>query len=147
MKSLRNWPGSARRRYFSSLQACQIAAEQDPVVHFFQRQEVGVHFLQQCFAERMERCQNDVFAALANGLYDARFHFARGFFRECEPKNVFAEQGSIRFQQVADAFRDDASLAGAGASDYQQRPFAMSDGAALRVVQPEFAAIGLAHLE
>ena len=40
-----------------------------------------------------------------------------------------------RFQQVPDAFRDDAGLPGTGARNHQKRPLAMRDRAALSVVQ------------
>ena len=87
------------------------------MIHFFQRQDVGVHFFQQRFAKGMKGRQNDIFAALAHGFHDARFHFAGGFLCEREPKDVFAEQGSVGFQQMADTLGDDAGFAGARAGD------------------------------
>ena len=82
----------------------------------------------------MKRRQRDIFAAFAGGAHDAGFHFAGGFIRKGEAEDVFAGKRVVRLQKVADTFGDDASLAGAGARDDEQRAFAMSDGAALGVV-------------
>jgi hypothetical protein len=63
-----------------------------------------------------------IFAPLAGTLCYTNSQFSDGFFRIGERQNVFAEQGIVRFEQVPDAFGDDARLAGASAGDNQQWP-------------------------
>src|SRR5208283_5944107 len=63
------------------------------------------------------------------------------------PEDIFAEQGSVRFEQVADALGDDASLPRARARDHQQRPFAVGDRAPLRLVRRQLAAVEFPYVK
>src|SRR5258708_39797359 len=95
----------------------------------------------------MEIRDDCIFAALAGTLGRANSQFGDGFFRVRERQNVFAEQGIVGFEQMPDAFGDDARLAGASAGDDQQRPVTMRDGAALRVVEEQACAFRLPHFK
>jgi len=85
----------------------------------------------------MERAEPDAFGALADGFYNAVLHFTSGFVGKREAKDIFTREIRVRFEQVADAFGDYASLAGAGAGNDKKGAFAVFDGSALLDVQLE----------
>jgi len=87
----------------------------------------------------VEGLDGDVAAAFAAGFHDAGLHFAGGFFRVGEGEDIFAAESGVGLEEMADAFGDDAGLAGAGAGDDKQRAVAVIDGAALGVVELEGA--------
>lgn len=91
-------------------------------------------------AETVERAEPNTFGAFADRFHHAALHFPRGFIGECEPKNVFARKIGIGFEQMADAFGDDARLAGPRAGDDQQRAVGMFHGKALFGVEWKSAA-------
>jgi hypothetical protein len=127
--------GLGQAPVFFQFQARQVAAEQDPVVDLFQRQAVRVHFFQQHLAERMERGQHYILATFSGRFHHSRLHLARSFACERQTENVFAQERGVRFQEVADAFCNDARFSGARAGNYQKRAFAVGDGAPLRFIR------------
>jgi len=78
-----------------------------------------------------------VFAPFAGTLGHANSQFGDGFFRVRERQNVFAEQRIVGFEQVPDAFGDDARLAGA-------RPAMTSSGPSPCVMARRCASSGAA---
>ena len=115
-----------------------IAAQKNAVIDVVKRLNIRIRRAQNLFeAEGMERAEPDAFGALADGFDDAILHLAGGFVGEGEPENIFAGEIWIGFEQSANALGDDARLAGSGARDDEQGPFAVLDGGALLVVQAE----------
>ena len=124
---------------FFELEARHVAAEENPVIDVFEDGVLGAIFFEDFFAESMEGEDFDVAAAFAAGFDDARLHFAGSFFCVGEGEDIFAAESGVGVEEVADAFGDDAGFAGAGAGDDKERPVAVSDGAALGVVELEVA--------
>ena len=106
------------------------------MVGIFQRRNIRVRRAQDFFeAEFVERAEPDALGPLADGFYNAILHLAGSFVCKRQPENIFARELGIRFQQVANAFGDDARLPCARASDDKQRPIAVLHSAALLVVE------------
>ncbi len=105
------------------------------MIHLVDHEPLGRGFFQQAFAKGVKRREHHGFSAVAHHSNDARFHLASGFVRERQPEDVFAGKIRVRFEQVPDAFGDDARFSRPRPRDDQQRPFAVLDRAALRVVQ------------
>ena len=68
-------------------------------------------------------------------------HLARRLVRERDREDL-VRLHALRREQVRDAVREDARLAGAGAGDHEQRPFGREDGLALGGIQVCEVALG-----
>ena len=124
---------------FFEFEAGHVAAKENPVVDVFENGVLGAIFAEDFFAEGVESEDFDVAAAFAAGFDDAGLHFAGGFFCVGEGEDVFAAESRVGLKEMADAFGDDAGLAGAGACDDEERAVAVGDRAALGVVELEGA--------
>ncbi len=105
------------------------------MIDFIEHAAVRIGVFQERLAKGMKRFQGDVLGALPDGFYHASLHLAGGFVGERQAQDAFARKARVGLQQVANAFDDDAGLSGACAGNYEQRPFAMGDGPALRVIK------------
>jgi hypothetical protein len=72
--------------------------------------------------------------AVGNQLVHPLGHLGGGLLGEGERQDLLGTDGLGR-DQVGDAAGEDGRLAGAGARDDEERPFAVADGLALRLVQ------------
>ena len=124
---------------FFEFEARHVAAQENPVIDVFEDGVLGAVFAEDFFAEGVESEDLHVAAAFAAGFDDAGLHFAGGFFCVGEGEDIFAAERGVGIEEMADAFGDDAGLAGAGAGDDEQRAGAVGDGAALGVVELESA--------
>jgi hypothetical protein len=66
-------------------------------------------------------------------------HFAGGFVREGQPKDVLARKAWIGLEEIANAFGDDARFTCAGAGHDQARAVAMFDRGPLFIIQRKAA--------
>ncbi len=85
----------------------------------------------------MERGEHYVLAAFAGGFDDASFHFTGGFVGEREAENVFAGEGIVGFEQVANALGDHARFSRPGAGDDEKRPVSMLNRPFLRRIHAQ----------
>ncbi len=89
---------------------------------------------QQACAERVKRRNPGAGQRRPDQRFDARAHFFRGLVGEGDGENLVVLRVPLR-QQVRDPLSDDASLAGSGAGEDQQRPVNVQDGVALFGIQ------------
>jgi len=78
------------------------------VVDFVEHKTIGRGVGDERFAKGVERGEHDVLAALTGGFDDAGLHFASGFVGEREAEYVFAREGIVGFEQMANALGDEA---------------------------------------
>ena len=112
-----------------------------------QQHPLRVCIFEQRFAEGVKRIERHCFSPFSRAFHHARLHFARGFFRERQPQDVFPGQVRIRIEQLPDALGNHACLPRARARNHQQWPFAVRDRAPLRIVQLQPALFQRLHLE
>ena len=122
---------------FFEFETGHVAAEQDPVIDVFEDGVLGAVIAEDFLAKGMKSEDGDVAPSFAAGSDDAGFHFAGGFFCIGEGEDIFAAERGVGFEEMANAFGDDAGFAGAGAGDDQERAVAVGDGTALGVVELE----------
>ena len=111
------------------LKQAQISPQKDPVIDLIEHARGGFEFGKNRGAECVKRAELNFLPALADCLRNAPLHFARGFFCKGEAEDLFARQIRLSFQQVANAFGNHASFAGARACDHEKRPASCSTAA------------------
>ncbi len=124
------------------LEQGQVAAQQDPVVHFVDGLEFGIDFLQQGVAKGVKGAERHGFGAfsvrftaVAGGGHHAMLHLRGRFVREGQAQDFLAGELRLGVEQVTDALGDDARFPRARAGHHHQRALAVMHGGALFRIQ------------
>ena len=147
MKSLRNCPGSASRRYFSSFRRARFRRSRIQWSTFSSGRQLGSTSFSSVSQKEWKVASTTSLPRSPTAFTTRVFISPAAFFVNVSPRIFSPSRVCVRFKQVPDALRDDAGLAGARARDHQQRSFAVGDRAPLRFVRLQLAAIRLAHLK
>ena len=119
----------------------QTLAQEDDLLRLREHAELRVEaglergLAQHAIAEGVEGQDRRLRVAVGDELIHPLGHLGRGLLGEGEGEDLLGADDLGR-DQVRDAAREDGGLARAGAGDDEQRPFAVADGLALRLVQP-----------